>query len=37
MPASLVLGRVTAASWAAFNTDPDHETDCLFVHQTALA
>jgi FkbM family methyltransferase len=37
MPASLVLGRVLAGSWDAFDTDPDHETDCLFVHRTALA
>jgi FkbM family methyltransferase len=37
MPASLVLGRVAAADWAAFDTDPEHETDCLFVHHTALA
>jgi FkbM family methyltransferase len=34
MPASLILGRVTAAPWAAFDTDPDHESDCLFVHHT---
>jgi FkbM family methyltransferase len=37
MPASLVLGRVLAGSWGAFDTDPAHETDCLFVHRTALA
>ena len=37
MPASIVLGRVTAAPWATFDADPDHETDCLFVHRTALA
>jgi len=36
MPASLVLGRVALASWTAFDTDPHHETDCLFVHHTAL-
>jgi hypothetical protein len=36
MPASLILGRVTAAPWAAFDTDPDHESDCLFVHHTVL-
>ena len=23
--------------WTTFDTDPDHETDCLFVHHTALA
>lgn len=36
MPASLVLGHVTAAAWSAFDTNPDRETDCLFVHHTAL-
>jgi len=36
MPASLVFGRVTAAPWTTFDIDPDHETDCLFVHHTAL-
>jgi FkbM family methyltransferase len=36
-PASLVLGRLTAGSWADFDTDPEHETDCLFVHRTTLA
>jgi FkbM family methyltransferase len=35
-PAALVLGRVTAGSWNTFDTDPEHETDCLFVHHTAL-
>jgi FkbM family methyltransferase len=37
MPASLVLGRVTAAPWTTFDIDPDHETDCLFVHRTVSA
>ena len=37
MPASLVLGRVAAAAWAAFDTDPEHESDRLFVHHTAIA
>jgi FkbM family methyltransferase len=37
MPASLAIGRVAAQSWSTFDTDPEHETDCLFVHRTALA
>jgi FkbM family methyltransferase len=37
MPASLVLGRVTVGAWTAFDTDPEHETDCLFVHRTAVS
>jgi hypothetical protein len=37
MPASIVLGRVMGGSWAAFDTNPNHETDRLFVHHTALA
>jgi hypothetical protein len=37
MPASLVRGRVLPESWTAFDTNPDHETDCLFVHRTALS
>jgi hypothetical protein len=37
MPASFVLGRVMAGAWSEFDTDPDHETDCLFVHRTALS
>jgi FkbM family methyltransferase len=37
LPASLALGRVAPGLWSAFDTDPDHETDCLFVHRTALA
>jgi FkbM family methyltransferase len=36
MPASLAFGRVTAAPWTTFDADPAHETDCLFVHHTAL-
>ena len=36
VPASLGFGGVAAGSWAAFDTDPAHETDCLFVHRTAL-
>jgi FkbM family methyltransferase len=36
-PATVVLGRVVPGSWTAFDVNPTHETDCLFVHQTALA
>jgi FkbM family methyltransferase len=37
LPASGALGRAIAGSWSAFDTDPAHETDCLFVHRTVLA
>jgi FkbM family methyltransferase len=37
MPASIVRGCVSARSWNTFDTDPDHETDCLFVHRRVLA
>jgi FkbM family methyltransferase len=37
VPASIVLGRLVAQSWSTFDADPAHETDCLFVHQKALA
>jgi FkbM family methyltransferase len=37
VPASIVLGRLIAQSWTTFDADPSHETDCLFVHQKALA
>jgi hypothetical protein len=37
MPATLTHGRVSPLTWSAFDTDPTHETDCLFVHHTAAA
>lgn len=36
VPASVGLGYVVPGSWRAFDTDPKHEADCLFVHRTAL-
>jgi len=37
LPASLRGGRLVSDSWSAFDVDPSHETDCLFVHRRALA
>ena len=36
VPASIALGHVVPGSWNAFDTNPEHETDCLFVHRTAV-
>jgi FkbM family methyltransferase len=37
VPASLVAGRAVPKSWTAFDVDPSHEADCLFVHRKALS
>jgi FkbM family methyltransferase len=36
VPASIGLGHVVPGSWSAFDTNPEHEADCLFVHRTAV-
>jgi FkbM family methyltransferase len=36
VPAIVAGGRVTPGSWMAFDLDPAHETDCLFVHRKTL-
>jgi FkbM family methyltransferase len=37
VPATVRAGRATPRSWAQFDIDPSHESDCLFVHRKALA
>jgi FkbM family methyltransferase len=36
VPAVLAGGRAAPRAWAALDTDPTHEKDCLFVHRTVL-
>ena len=36
-PASLIGGRAVRRAWGAFDIDPTHETDCLFVHSAPRA
>lgn len=36
-PARLSRRRATPLPWDTFDIDPAHETDCLFVHRSALA
>jgi len=36
-PVSLTGRRAVPRSWKTFDIDPTHETDCLFVHRSALA
>lgn len=37
VPASLAGDRAVPRSWNGFDTDPTHETDCLFVHRKAMS
>lgn len=37
LPAALVGQRAVPRRWDAFDADPSHEADCLFVHRKALS
>jgi hypothetical protein len=37
LPAALTRRQAIPRSWSTFDIDPTHESDCLFIHRTAVA